>query len=203
MNRILAVFQRKFLAGLVVVVPAVATVLAIRLLFRNVDGLLGPWISHLVGRDIPGLGLIATLLLVLLAGVVASSLVGRKILKIAERVFTEVPLIRRVYGASKEIVSSATLSQERAFKDVVIVEYPRMGTYTYGFVMSYTNIDKGGVSVRLANVFLPGPPLPTTGVLVAVPVEDVVFLDMPTADGLKLILSVGITAPDRLEKRQR
>jgi uncharacterized membrane protein len=156
-----------------------------------------------VGRDIPGLGLIATLLLVLLAGVVASSLVGRKILKIAERVFTEVPLIRRVYGASKEIVSSATLSQERAFKDVVIVEYPRMGTYTYGFVMSYTNIDKGGVSVRLANVFLPGPPLPTTGVLVAVPVEDVVFLDMPTADGLKLILSVGITAPDRLEKRQR
>lgn len=202
MNRMLTALQRKFLAGLVVVVPVVVTILAVRFLFSNVDGILGSWISRIVGFDIPGLGLVATLVLVLLAGVVATNLVGRKLLGITERVFTEVPLIRRVYGASKEIVLSATLSQARVFKDVVVVEYPRKGAYTYGFVMSYSTIKKDGEPVRLANIFLPGPPLPTTGVLVAVPIEEVVYLDMPVEDGLKLILSAGIAAPEELVKRQ-
>jgi len=137
-----------------------------------------------------------------LAGVVGTNLFGRKVLGVAERVFTEVPLIRRVYGASKEIVSSATLSQARVFKDVVMVEYPRKGAFTYGFVMSCTTMEKDGETVRLANVFLPGPPLPTTGVLVAIPVEDVIYLDMPVEEGLKLILSAGIAAPEALAKRQ-
>lgn len=117
--------------------------------------------------------------------------------------FTEVPLIRRVYGASKDIVESATLSQSRMFKDVVMVEYPRKGVHTYGFVTSYsTRSAEGGQTVKIANVFLPGPPVPTTGLLVAVPVAELIFLDMSVEDALKLILSLGMTAPESLIQRE-
>lgn len=202
MKRGLLVLRRKFLAGLVVVVPIVATILAIRFLFRAIDGFLGPWMGDVIGRDIPGVGLVTTVLLVLGAGFVATNLVGRRILGLAERVFTEVPLIRRVYGASKDIVESATLSQARVFKDVVMVEYPRKGVHSYGFVTSYTTrVEHDKRNTEIANVFVPGPPVPTTGVLVAIPVDELFYLDMSVEEALKLILSLGMTAPESLVGR--
>jgi uncharacterized membrane protein len=118
-----------------------------------------------------------------------------------EGLLRRVHVVRSIYSASKDIVESATLSQRQVFKDVVLVEYPRKGLYSYEFVTSYTIRESKGVRRRVANVFLPGSPVPTTGVLVAVPVDELVFLQISTDEALKLILSIGMAAPDELTER--
>lgn len=193
--------RAKLLAGLVVTVPVVVTVLALRFLFQSVDSFLGPLISRLIGREIPGLGLLATVILVFLVGMFATNYAGRRMIKLAERVFTEVPIVRRIYGASKEIMQSASLTRRQVFRDVVQVEHPRRGAWSYGFVTSYvTRLDVTG-DVRMANVFVPGPPVPTTGILVSVPVADLIYLDLSVEDALKLVLSVGLASPAELRPR--
>jgi len=195
--------RAKLLAGIVVTVPVVATILALRFLFRNLDALLGPWIANLIGRSIPGLGLAVTVLLILIAGIVATNYVGRRLIAFMERAFSSVPLVRRVYGASKDIVESATLSQRQLLREVVMLEHPRRGAYSYGFVTSYTTRQGPDGAQQLANVFVPGPPVPTTGNLVAVPVDELVYLEMSVDAALKLIISLGITAPRELRRRDR
>ncbi|MBZ0269599.1 DUF502 domain-containing protein [bacterium] len=201
MQTLIARTRTKLLAGIAVTVPAVATFLVLRFLFRSLDALLGPWIAQLIGREIPGLGVLATVGLLLIVGVVATHYIGARLISTAERLFSRVPLVRRIYSASKEIVESATLSKRGAFRDVVMVEHPRRGSYSYGFVTSYTTRHEGDTPRRLANVFVPGPPVPTTGVLVAVPVEDLFYVDLPVEDALKLILSGGMAAPADLRER--
>jgi uncharacterized membrane protein len=193
--------RAKLLAGIVVIVPVVATILALRFLFRNLDALLGPWIGSLIGRSIPGLGLLATLVLVFIAGIVATNYAGRRAIALMEKALTVVPIVRRLYGASKDIVESATLSQRHVLRDVVMVEHPRRGVYSYGFVTSYTARQGADGIRRLANVFIPGPPVPTTGNLVAVPVEELTYLEMSVDAALKLIISLGLTAPRELRAR--
>ena len=116
-----------FVTGLVVTVPVVATFLALRFLFRSLDGLLGPVVTDLVGREVPGLGLLLTLTLVLVAGVTARSYLGRRLVRAGERLIDQVPVARSVYRASREIVETATLSTRQVFREVVMIEYPRPG----------------------------------------------------------------------------
>ncbi|MGD2215546.1 MAG: DUF502 domain-containing protein [Gemmatimonadales bacterium] len=201
MKQLIVNIRAKLLAGLVVTVPVVATVVALRFLLRNLDALLGPWISMLIGRSVPGLGLLATILLVFIIGVVATNFAGRRLISVMEKAFTSLPLVRRLYGASKDIVESATLSRRHVLRDVVMVEHPRRGEYSYGFVTSYTTRHGPHGPQRLANVFIPGPPLPTSGNLVAVPVEDLLYLELSVDDALKLVLSLGITSPPDLHGR--
>lgn len=193
--------RARLFAGVVVTVPAVVTILALRFLFQNVDALLGPAIARLIGRDIPGLGFVATVVLVFLAGSIATNVAGRRALGWIESIFTRLPFVRRIYNASKDIVDSATLSQRQVFRDVVLVEFPRVGLHSYGFVTSYTSRATAAGTVRLANVFIPGPPMPTTGVMVVAPVEDLVYLDIPVEAALKLILSAGLAGPAQLVER--
>jgi len=201
MKSLIASIRKKFLAGIVVTVPVVATILALAFLLRNLDALLGPWMGALVGRSVPGLGLLATLLLVLLAGIVATNFVGRRLISLLERAFTTLPLVRRVYGASKDIVESATLSKRHVLREVVMLEHPRRGAYSYGFVTSYTTRHGPDGPQQLANIFIPGPPIPTTGNLVAVPVEELFYPDMSIDEALKLVLSLGLTSPPELHGR--
>jgi uncharacterized membrane protein len=190
-------------AGLIVTVPAVATFLTLRFLFRTVDGLLAPSLSAAMGRDVPGLGLVTTLAIVLLAGLVAKSYVGRRLVAAGDRAVARIPVVRALYQASRDIVKTATLSRRQVFREVVLLEYPRRGIYTYGFVTAYTTRSVGSSSRELANVFIPGPPVPTTGILVAVPVEQLTYLDISVEEALKLVLSGGLVAPPRLQSRAR
>jgi uncharacterized membrane protein len=198
-----AKIRTKLLAGIVVTVPSVATFLVLRFLFRSLDALLGPWIARLIGLQIPGLGVLATIILLLVVGFVATHYLGARAISMAEGLFARVPFVRRIYSASKEIVASATLSKRGAFRDVVMVEHPRRGSYSYGFVTSYTIRHDGDKATRLANVFVPGPPVPTSGVLVVIPVEELFYIDIPIDEALKLILSGGMAAPTDLRERPR
>jgi uncharacterized membrane protein len=190
-----------FVTGLVVTVPVVATFLALRFLFYSLDGLLGPTVARLSGHEVPGLGLLATLILVVAAGLGARSFVGHRLVALGERLIGQVPIAGTVYRASRDIVETATLSKRQVFREVVMIEYPRTGLYSYGFVTAYTSRRTEAGLQRLAHVFIPGPPVPTTGLLVVVPVDQLVVLDLPVEDALKLILSGGMVAPPTLPAR--
>jgi uncharacterized membrane protein len=199
-SRLAAALRRRFLTGLLVTVPVIATLIALRFLLRTLDGVLGPVVTALLGREIPGLGALLTLLVVLGVGFVATNVFGRRLVGWVESGIGQVPVVRGIYRASREIVSTATLSQRQVFRDVVLIEYPRPGLWAYGFVTSYTRRHGGAA---LANVFIPGPPVPTTGVLVVSPVAELCFLDMSVEDALKLVLSGGLVAPSVLPEKPR
>ncbi len=182
-------------------VPIIATFLALRFLFAQIDGLFAPWISELIGRHILGLGVIVTVLVVLIAGVIASNFMGRQLVRGTERIRGEVPLVRSIYKASKDIVQTATLSRRQLFRDVVMVEYPRRGMHSYGFVTGYATRHGPEDVHKIANIFIPGPPIPTTGVLVALPVEDLFYLDVSVEEAPKLVLSGGMVSPRGLRER--
>lgn len=201
MKGVARILRTRFLAGVVVTVPVVVTILALRFVFVNLDALLGPWIANLLGHRVPGLGIIATLVLVLLLGLLATNLVGRRLISQLDRLVSELPLIRTIYNATKDIMATATLSRQSAFREVVMIEHPRKGIYSYGFVTSYVVRPEDGRSQHLANVFIPGPPVPTSGVLVVVPVEELIHLDLSIEEGLKIILSAGMASPGELSER--
>jgi uncharacterized membrane protein len=203
MKSVLKHFRTRFLAGVLVAVPTIATFLALRFLFRQVDGIFSPWVSHVVGRHIPGLGIAATILVVFAIGFVATNFVGRRFVAWGERLVAQLPFVRTIYKASKDIVHAATMSRRQVFRDIVMIEYPRKGAYSYGFVTSYTTRHSAEGGRHMANVFVPGPPLPTTGVLIALPVEELFYLDVSMEDALKLILSGGVAAPSDLRERER
>jgi uncharacterized membrane protein len=190
-----------FLAGILVTVPVVVTFLALRFLFEKIDDLLGPLMSQLVGHDIPGLGIAATLILVLLAGLIASNYFGRQLVAAGEGLFARLPLVRAVYRTAKDIVGAVTLPRKQPLRVAVMVEYPRSGLYAYGFVTGYTIRQEEAGPRELANVFIPSPPVPTTGALIAVPRDEIYYLDMTGQEAMKLIISGGMAVPDELHHR--
>jgi uncharacterized membrane protein len=190
--------RTKVIAGLLVTVPAVVTILALQFLFRQVDGLLGPWVAKILGREVPGLGLIATLLLVLLMGFIATNFLGRRFISLGESIFGNVPLVRRIYRVSKEVVEAVVSPRRQLFREVVMVEYPSKGLYAYGFVTGATRRRDQAEHEELVNVFLPGVPVPTTGNLLAVPPDQVRRLDLSVEDALKLIVSGGLIVPEEI-----
>jgi uncharacterized membrane protein len=203
MTKILSTLRAKFLAGILVTVPAIVTVLALRFLFNTIDDILGPLLGRAVGRDIPGLGLVATGLLILVMGFVATNLVGRRLVSGWEAILMNLPLVRRIYNSAKEFLEAVTSPNRHIFKEVVLVEYPRKGIYSYAFVTSYVTLHGPDGAEKVAHVFVSNPPMPTTGTFIAVRVPDLMYLDMSVETALKLIVSGGIVTPSHIRPRQR
>jgi len=190
-----------FLTGLLVLIPLVITIFIIWKLFIAIDGLLQGVIRNLLVRiGIPvtniGLGFISVILLILLTGMIARNIIGRKIIKFGEMVLTRIPLINRIYIAIQQI-SNAFLSEKReVFKKAILIEYPRKGIFSIGF---FTQDTKGEVQDRLnkdvVSVFLPTTPNPTSGFLLFVPKTDIIELDMTIEEALKLVISGGAIVP--------
>ena len=195
MKRILSTIRAKFVAGIIVTVPAIVTILALRFLFNTVDNVLGPILGRALGHDIPGLGLVATALLILIMGFTATNLVGRRLVRGWEGMVATLPVVRRIYISAKEFLEAVTSPNRMLFREVVMVEYPRKGIYSYAFVTSYVTLHGPKGPEQVAHVFVSNPPMPTTGTFIAVRLEDLIYLDMPVDTALKLIVSGGIVTP--------
>jgi len=186
-----------FIAGLVVILPVAFTFLALRLLFNFADNILGPVMARffLGGVRIPGLGLILTLAIIFLTGLLTTNLLGKKLIILAQKILSRTPLVSGIYLTMKQMVDAFT-QQRSAFKQVVVIEYPRRGIYTLAFV---TGGAKGLVKGReedLVAVFIPTTPNPTSGFVMLVPSKDVSYLDMSVEEGLKMVISAGVLMPD-------
>jgi uncharacterized membrane protein len=194
-----------FLTGLLVVVPAAMTLLVVRWLVGFMDSLLLAVLpealrpERLYGIPVPGIGLLATLLLILLIGVLAANIFGRSLVTFSERQVDRIPLVKGIYTLFKQ-VSDTVLNRDRgAFRKVVLIEYPRKGIWAVAFV---TGVTKGEVQQiteqKLVNIFVPTTPNPTSGFYILLPENDMVELSMTVEEAFKLIISGGmVTPPDR------
>lgn len=181
-----------FIAGLIVFLPVVVTFSIIAWLFRIVDGLLGRLLPALVGRAIPGLGLVTSIVVIFIIGALATNVLGRRVVGLFERLLLRVPLARSIYSATKSISDTLFLQRRAAFRRPVLVEWPRRETYSIGFVTGATDgLPAGG---RALNVFVVSTPNPTTGFVMLVPERDAVALDMSVEDALKIVMSGGIVS---------
>ncbi|MBN1164552.1 MAG: DUF502 domain-containing protein [Candidatus Krumholzibacteriota bacterium] len=189
-------FRRKFLTGLVILLPTVLTGWILYNVFVSVDNILKPLVARYPFLDIPGLGFIAIILLILAAGVFAGNLIGRKIISWLEQIVTRIPLISRMYTAIKQI-SEVFLRHERTvFRKAIMIEYPRVGIYAIGFVTStWEMADMNGNKRMFVNVFLPTTPNPTSGMFLMVPEAETIPLPCQVEDALKMVISGGAVLP--------
>ncbi|MDX5332895.1 MAG: DUF502 domain-containing protein [Gammaproteobacteria bacterium] len=193
--------KRYLIAGLLVWVPLGITFLVIRALVGVMDRtllLLPPdWRPEaLLGFPVPGLGIVLSILVVLVTGMVVANLLGRKLVEGWESLLNRIPLVRSIYSAVKQILETIFVAGGKSFRKVLMVEYPRRGLWTLAFQTgSGTEEVHDKAGHRLMTVFVPTTPNPTSGFIILVPEEDIIELDMSVEDGLKLIMSLGVVAP--------
>ena len=203
-------FRRYFVAGLLVWLPLVATYLILSFTISLIDRtllLLPPQYrpENLIGFEVPGLGVILTLSLVMLTGVVVANYFGRHLVSAWESLLSRIPLVRTVYGAAKQITASLFADASKSFREVVLVEYPRRGLWMLAFVTGETPKEFKRVADQdLINIYVPTTPNPTSGFYIMVPPSDVKRLSVPVEVGLKMILSAGVVNalddPEEIEK---
>ena len=180
-------------------IPVVTTIYFLWFLFRLIDGFLGDVIRPYLPFPLPGVGFVLTLLLVLLTGVLATNYLGRRLIALGEYVMMRTPVARGIYITLKQVVDALWRQDRSAFKQVALVEYPRKGLYSIGFVTSDAAEEiEDRTGQKLVTLFIPTTPNPTSGLLIMVPREDVIFLDMSVQDGVKLVISGGVVAPRRV-----
>jgi len=199
MRAFLRFIRSKLIAGILFLIPLGFTYLVLKWLFNSVDNILAPYIESLIGRDIPGLGLAATIILVLLAGLLATNVFGKHMLSYIDRGLAKIPVVSGVYVSTKQFVEAIGSTSTKSFKRVVLVEYPRKGLLTFGFVTKdvYTVVGKDGTTKEVVNIFVPSTPNPTTGFLIVVQKSQVIGVDLSVEEGVKLVVSGGILAPTR------
>ncbi len=195
------------IAGVLVTAPITITAWLTITIINFVDGRVERLIPPAYNPEqylpfsIPGLGLIAVVLFLMLVGMLTANFLGRYFLKLGEAIFDRLPIIRSLYGATKQIFETVFANQSEAFREVVMVEYPRKDMWVIGFLTGKT---KGEVQDKTkadtVNIFVPTTPNPTSGFLLFVPNKDVIRLDMTVEEGIKLVVSAGIVTPDKMKK---
>ena len=194
-----------FVAGILVTAPAGITVW----LAWNVVGVIDQQVVPLIPArynpetylpfSIPGIGVLITIVFLILVGMLTAGFVGRVLVSLGERLVRRMPVVRNVYGALKQIFETVMSQSSGAFRQVVLFEYPRRGSWAIGFITGRTEGEVQNVTEEeVVNVFLPTTPNPTSGYLLFIPRSELVALDMTVEEGIKMVVSGGIvTPPDR------
>ena len=201
-RKFLEALRRYFVSGTLVVAPLIITFVAIRFLFETVDGLLRPVMEKALQYDLPGLGLITTVLLILLVGIIACSYLGSRSLRFGERVLSMFPIVRPIYLAAKQLVDGIAMPKSRAFKEVALIETPRKGLYSICFVVNRPTLQIGDEWREKVCLFVPSTPTPVSGTVVIADPGEVILLDMSVEEGIKFLVSGGIASPQTLRGRK-
>ena len=209
-------FQRLrvyFFAGILVTAPISLTFylawLFISFIDDEVRGIVPPRFhpETYLPFSVPGIGLILVITALALIGWFTAGFLGRMLMRLQDSLLARMPVIRSIYGAVKQVLETVLANQSKAFREVVMVEYPRRGLWCLAFVVGETEGEVQNLtSDRVINVFLPTTPNPTSGFLLFVPRGDLIFLTMSVEEGIKMVMSGGIvTPPDRrpLAERER
>ena len=187
------ILRRYFVTGLATLFPVAVTIYLVVRIFLFVDGFFG----NLLSVQIPGLGLIVTVVIIVVVGFLSIHVVGRLIFPAVEAWFGRLPIIRKIYPAVKQLTQFLfnENSRQAAFRQVVLVQYPRPGAYSLAFVTNETRTSATGTSQILLTLLIPNPPSPFTGPIIFVPKEEVIPLEISVEDAVKLVVSGGIVAP--------
>lgn len=190
--------RRYLLAGLLVWLPIVATLVVLRFIIDLLDKTLAllPYSlrpEQLLGVHIPGLGVLLSLALLLATGLLATNFLGQKLVVLGESLLARIPLVRSIYHAVKQVVETLISNNSQAFRKVLLIEYPRKGLWSIAFQTGKPNAQvQSHVGEELITVFVPTTPNPTSGFLMMIPVSDTEELDMSIDEALKVIISLGV-----------
>ena len=200
--------KKNLIAGLLVTIPAALTYMILSFVITRVDkgmkpvvtGILGPQNIKLMEEwHIPGMGFVFLVLFIIAVGLVGTNFIGKKIVAMGEKLLHKIPVVRVIYTSIKKVVDTVSLTETPSFQKMVLITYPREPLKTLGIVCCDTpeGITKGE---KMLNVFVPTSPNPTTGFLFMLPEKDTQPLKMSVEEGLKMIISFGMTNPDSLKE---
>lgn len=189
-----------FLAGLLVVLPLAISVTVLWYLFIYIDNLSRPIVKFILGREIPGIGFVLTILVIIGAGIFATNFIGRRIINLGEKILVKIPLFKNIYLAVKQILEGLFAKKTTSFKKAIIFEYPRRGIYQIGFITRESSAPLEKITgEEMYNVFLPTAPNPTSGMFVMVPRQEAVILDISVEKALKMVISGGLLSPENMD----
>jgi uncharacterized membrane protein len=187
--RILPRSLASYLAGgLIIIIPLAVTLWLLIWFFNLIDGLLSPILVWVVGRYVPGLGFAVIIILIMIIGFLGMVIGHRRFFGLIEFRITRIPVIGYIYGGIREILNSFNTTNTQKFMETVLVEYPRKGIYSMGFVTKVSQDKKGN---KYFNVYIPSAPTPAGGYLQIVPESEIVHTSLSISDALKFIVSVG------------
>jgi uncharacterized membrane protein len=191
-NKIKGFLKKYFITGLLVLIPLWATYYVLSGLLSMIDGILGDLPSRFTGIQFPGLGIITLVVFILLVGVLSANYIGTRLIRYSDRLMQRVPIVNGIYSTVKQIME--TFSMKQNFSGVGLVEYPRKGCYSVGFITSKVDGAHFGLSGKFKTVFVPTTPNPTAGFLLILPESEVIRLDMTVEQGMKYIISLGLVS---------
>ena len=197
------IIRTRFVSGLLVVIPLILTFVLLRALVESIDGLLRPLVIKILGHgyDFPFIGVAVTLAIIILAGIFTTNVLGGRLVKLWEMMIYRIPIVRFVYGSVKQLIQALTVPQNKSFKSVVMVEYPRKGAYALGFLVNELESTQTERGSKLLSVFIPSTPTPISGFVILFPEEEVVHLSMTIEEGIKFFVSGSIISPSVLRER--
>ena len=200
-----------FITGILVVAPVSITLYLAWIFIGFVDNRITPLIPVKYNPEtylpfaLPGLGLLILVVTLILVGAATAGFIGRLWARLSEQILGRMPVIRNIYGAVKQILETVLAQQSKAFREAVLVEYPRRGIWAIAFITGRTEGEVQNITEEeCINIFLPTTPNPTSGFLLFVPKKDLVHLDMNVEEAIKMVISGGIvTPPDRRPESEK
>lgn len=201
--------RKYFITGLLILVPLAITLWVLNLIISTMDQslLLLPerWQPKTVfGFNIPGLGTILTLLIIFFTGLLTRNIIGKQVVHVWEKLLTRIPIVSSIYSSVKQVSDTLFSSSGNAFRKAVLVQYPRAGSWTIGFL---TGVPGGDVKNHLVgdyvSIYVPTTPNPTSGFFLMVPKDEAIELDMTVDAALKYIVSMGVVAPENLNSASK
>ena len=188
-------FKKYIFRGLLAIIPPALSIFVIRLIYVGIDQRATGVIERFLGFSIPGLGIILVVLILYLMGFIASNIAGRKLFSLLEYVIRRIPLINTTYQVGKQLSTTLSLPEKQVFKRPVLVEYLKPGMWTVGFVTG-TIVDRSQDNEILLKVYIPTPPLPTSGTMVLVRKSQTRDPGWTIEEAMKVVISGGIIGPD-------
>lgn len=202
MSQLMIPMRRYFISGLLVWMPIWVTILAIKFLVDILSYTLLLLPRHyqpdvLIGFHIPGIGVIITLLVILVTGLLVTNLLGRQLVILGDRFIAKIPIVRTIYMGVKQIVETLFTPGGQSFRKVFLVEYPRAGSWTIAFQTgdATQQVTQKFNDEPMITVYVPTTPNPTSGFLLMIPRKDVKELDMSVDQALKFVISLGVVQP--------
>ncbi len=197
MKKLKNFLKKNFITGLLVVVPVAVTVFVLKALLIWIDGILGDIERDLLGHYYPGLGIITLLLLIFVIGTISANYIGNRVLHAWDRLMRRLPLVRGIYSTVRQMME--TFSTAQNFHGVGLVEYPRKGCYSIGFITGQVDDRIMGLSGIYLSVFVPTTPNPTAGFLLLLPENEVRKLNVTVDQGMKYIVSLGLVTMNEIQ----
>ena len=192
-------FKVRFLTGFFVTVPAIATSWLLYVFWDKIDDFFSPIYQKLFGWKIAGLGFLTAVGLILLVGIIARNVVGRRVVAWLEGLMLRIPIFRSIYPSVKQLLEAFSPEKRTSFKEVVLAEHPRKGEYVFGFRTGDVLVEGPEGKMELVTVFVPTNNL-YLGDVILVPKDEVIHTGLSVEEGLRIILSAGTAVPPRLPR---